>query len=81
MLTHLYEVGTVVSLQGDGQTIPATSRYVVEAQMPVVGTLLQYRIKGETEAFRRVVVEYRLTAFGTPHGPSPADRRRPGEAD
>ncbi|WP_020177161.1 hypothetical protein [Methyloferula stellata] len=63
MPTHRFKIGSVVTLSAEGQPASTASRYIVEAQMPPVGTQLQYRIKSETENFRRVVVEHQLTSF------------------
>ena len=67
MSKHLYAVGAVVSLTPDGQFTSAAGRFIVEAQVPPLGTALQYRIKNEAEGFRRVVVEHRLNVVGGDH--------------
>ncbi len=87
MSTHRFKIGSAVMLSAEGQPFSKASRYIVEAQMPPVGTQLQYRIKSETEGFRRVVVEHQLTSFSLSPAPAPgieptperAFRRRPGE--
>jgi hypothetical protein len=63
MPTHRFKIGSAVMLSAEGRPASKPSRYIVEAQMPPVGTQLQYRIKSETENFRRVVVELELTSF------------------
>ena len=63
MPTHRFEIGSAVTLTAEWPRSSDACRYVVEAQMPPVGTLMQYRIKGETESYRRVVVEYKLAPF------------------
>ena len=56
---HRYRVGTVVYLQPTGgDMLPPERPYRVEAQMPPVGTSLQYRIRSDAEGFSRVVPEY-----------------------
>jgi hypothetical protein len=87
MPTHRFKIGSAVTLSGEGQPLSKASRYIVEAQMPPVGTQLQYRIKSETEGFRRVVVEHQLTPFSLSPVTAPtiepaaerALRPRPGE--
>ena len=65
MATHMFRVGAAVSLNfSDGNTVP-NRRFVVEAQMPPVGTSLQYRIRSEAEGFSRVAVEHQLSLFGS----------------
>ena len=83
MPSHRFEVGSIVSLTIEGPLLRQQSRYVVEAQMPPVGTSPQYRIKAEGEGFRRVVVEHQLSAFGAEHLPAPPRSGKPhsGEAD
>ena len=52
MTPHRYAVGSVVYLQySDGGAITRTVPFTVEAQLPPVGTAVQYRIKTEGEAF------------------------------
>ena len=71
MANHLYRVGTVVYLQpSEGNLLPRARPYMVEAQMPPVGTSFQYRVKSEAESFRRVVPEYLVSKF--------ADQNRTG---
>ncbi len=66
MATHLFRVGSIVSLNStDGRPFPK-SFFRVEAQLPPLGTSLQYRIKSESEGFSRVVVEHQLTSLDAP---------------
>ena len=65
MSTHLYAVGESVSLNfHNGNMFSKLDPFVIEAQMPPVGTSLQYRIKSRLEACRRVVSEHQLSTFG-----------------
>lgn len=62
-MSHLYPVGATVTCSVlDGQVMNKAGTFIVEAQMPPLGTALQYRIKSETESFRRVVSEHQLSA-------------------
>lgn len=81
MPAYLFAVGDVVSLNFHaGQFIPKTDPFTVEALMPPVGTSLQYKIKCDTEAFRRVVAEYQLTPLdGEPDAPAHIAPVHPGE--
>ena len=64
MSAHLYEIGDVVSLHSDdGQNFSRLNPFTVEAQMPHLGSRLQYRIKSQSEDFRRVVPEHRINVF------------------
>ncbi len=91
MATHVFDVGSAVSLTADWKPAQKAGRYIVEAQMPPLGTLPQYRIKSEAEGFRRVVVEHQLSSFDatpveaveTEIAPvtAPAPRLLPGEED
>ena len=66
-MTHLYTIGAVVKCNViSGHVASKTDFFTVEAQMPPLGTSLQYRIKSETESFRRVVSEHQLSAFDAP---------------
>ncbi|MCW6508975.1 hypothetical protein [Lichenifustis flavocetrariae] len=72
MASHLYEVGDVVSLNfHEGQFFSKLNPFTVEAQMPHLGTDLQYRIKSKSEAYRRVVAEHQLSSFGSQPGTMP----------
>jgi len=72
MATHLFAIGEIVSLSFDqGQLLAKLNPFTVEAQMPPVGTLLQYRVKSEAEACRRVVPEHQLTSCGPQPAPEP----------
>jgi hypothetical protein len=84
MAAHLYKVGTTVSLSlTDGQSVPKSSAFIIEAQLPPLGTSLQYRIKSQAEGFSRVVVEHQLSSFGSPPGMASSGANRPhkGEED
>ena len=71
-MTHLYTIGTVVTCNViSGHVAGKTDLFTVEAQMPPVGTSLQYRIKSETEAFRRVVSEHQLSSLDAPSALQP----------
>ncbi len=74
-MSHLYPVGaTVICNVVAGHYNGKTDSFTVEAQMPPVGTSLQYRIKSETEMFRRVVAEHQLTAPDETPRMTPAPR-------
>jgi hypothetical protein len=61
MATHLYAIGEVVSLDFQGENFfSKLNPFTVEAHLPSVGTFLQYRIKSESEIFRRVVPEDKI---------------------
>ena len=65
MSAHLYQVGDVVSLNfDDGQFFSKLNPFTIEAQMPHVGSRLQYRIKSRSEECRRVVPEHQINTFG-----------------
>ena len=83
MSSHRFEIGSLVSLNPEGQGFSKESRYIVEAHLPPLGTALQYRIKAEAEGFRRVVVEHQLTALGEAQviPSSRPMKSHPGEAD
>ena len=84
MAAHLYKVGTTVSLSlTDGQSVPKSSAFLIEAQLPPLGSSLQYRIKSQAEGFSRVVVEHQLTSFGSAPRMASAgvDRPHKGEED
>lgn len=73
MDTHLFAVGEIVSLDfHDGRFIAKLNPFTVEAQMPPVGTTLQYRIKSEAESYRRVVSEHQLSRLDSPAEEEPA---------
>ena len=63
MPIHRFEIGSAVSFATEWSPQAEVCRYIIEAQMPPLGALPQYRIKGDTESFRRVVVEHRLVPF------------------
>ena len=81
MAAHIFTVGSLVALNADGPMPGKAARYVVEAQMPPLGSSLQYRIKSEAEGFRRVAVEHQLRAFDAPlvSPQEQAFRPHPGE--
>ncbi len=82
MTAHLFRVGSIVSFNGSDGQAPSRSAFKIEAQMPPLGDVLQYRIKSEAEGFSRVVVEHQLSAAGGPVRPSsPAARPHQGEED
>lgn len=62
MSQHQFKVGSIVFLQSERGVSRQQGRYFVEAQMPPLGTALQYRIKSESEGFRRVVVEDQISS-------------------
>lgn len=65
MSAHLYQVGDLVSLNfDDGQFFSRLNPFPVEAQMPHLGSRLQYRIKSRSENFGRVVPEHQINVFG-----------------
>lgn len=69
-MAHLYTIGSVVTCNViSGHFAGKTDFFTVEAQMPPVGTSLQYRIKSQTESFRRVVSEHQLSALDVPSAP------------
>ena len=62
MAGHLYAVGDIVSLDFSGEKLFAKlNPFTIEAQLPPVGSFLQYRIKSEAEGFRRVAPEDKLS--------------------
>jgi len=72
MSTHRYAIGESVSLNfHNGNFFSKLDPFVVEAQMPPVGSSLQYRIKSRLEPCRRVVAEHQLSAFGSQPGTEP----------
>ena len=65
-MAHLFSVGSAVSLSSSASAQRPPGKFIIEAQMPPVGTSLQYRIKSEAEGFRRVAIEHELVLFGSP---------------
>ena len=66
MSTHLFAIGDIVSLNfHEGNFFSKLDPFVIEAQMPPVGSHLQYRIKSKSELFRRVIAEHQLSQFGS----------------
>jgi hypothetical protein len=61
MSRHLYNVGQAVTLTPhSGHYLKTNGAYVVSAQMPPLGDVLQYRIKCASEPYERVVGEHQL---------------------
>jgi hypothetical protein len=61
MSRHLYNVGEAVTLTPhSGHYLKTSGAYVVSAQMPPLGDVLQYRIKCASEPYERVVAEHQL---------------------
>jgi hypothetical protein len=61
MSRHLYLVGDAVTLAPhSGHYLKTSGVYVVSAQMPPLGDVLQYRIKCSSEPYERVVAEHQL---------------------
>ena len=61
MSRHLYDVGeAVVLIPHWGHYAKTAGAYVVSAQMPPLGSVLQYRIKCPSEPYERVVAEHQL---------------------
>jgi hypothetical protein len=61
MSRHLYNVGeAVVLIPHWGHYAKTAGAYVVSAQMPPLGSVLQYRIKCASEPYERVVAEHQL---------------------
>jgi hypothetical protein len=61
MIRHLYNVGDAVTLTPhSGHYLKTSGDYVVSAQMPPLGDVLQYRIKCASEPYERVVGEHQL---------------------
>jgi hypothetical protein len=77
MPTHRFKIGSAVTLNAEGPSAATASRYIVEAQMPPLGTQLQYRIKSEAEGFRRVVVEHQLAPFPLSPATTPSPASEP----
>lgn len=66
MSTHLFAIGETVSLNfHEGSFFSKLDSFVIEAQMPPIGSHLQYRIKSKSELCRRVVAEHQLSLFGS----------------
>ncbi|UDL95661.1 hypothetical protein LGH83_05460 [Lichenihabitans sp. PAMC28606] len=62
MSTHRYSVGDSVVLDFQGEQLFAKlNPFTIEAQLPPVGSFLQYRIKSAVENFRRVAPEDKLS--------------------
>ena len=69
MSAHQYKVGDVVSLNfHQGQLFAKLNPFTVEAQLPYLGAVLQYRIKSGFEDCRRVVAEDQISGVDSqPH--------------
>lgn len=61
MQTHLYAIGQNVSLDGQERLYSKLNPFTIEAQLPPVGNVLQYRVKSTSEYCRRVVREDHLS--------------------
>lgn len=61
MSSHLYAIGQNVSLDGQERLYSKLNPFTVEAQLPPVGDVLQYRVKSTSEYCRRVVREDHLS--------------------
>ena len=62
MSRHLYNVGEAVALiPHSGHYLKTSGAYVVSAQMPPLGDVLQYRVKCASEPYERVVAEHQLS--------------------
>ena len=63
MNIHLYKVSQNVLLaERAGINLKQAATYKIVATLPVRGSELQYRVKGEHERFERVVEESQITA-------------------
>lgn len=61
MSLHLYNVGDAVTLAPhSGHFLKTVGVYVISAQMPPLGDVLQYRIKCASEPYERVVAEHQI---------------------
>jgi hypothetical protein len=61
MSRHLYNVGEAVTLTPhSGHYLKTSGAYLVSAQMPPLGDVLQYRIKCASEPYERVVAEHQI---------------------
>jgi hypothetical protein len=60
-ISHLYRVGEMVILDSHaGYFSKSDGAFTVLAQLPPLGTDLQYRIKSIAEPYQRVVLEHQL---------------------
>ena len=72
LAAHLYLVGQTVTLDPGGGFVSKTGdMFIVRAQLPPLGDVLQYRIKSDDEPYERVVAETQLTR-ASPTGGSAA---------
>jgi hypothetical protein len=59
---HLYQVGELVALDSRaGYFLKSDEAFTVVAQLPALGSELQYRIKSIGEPCQRMVLEHQLT--------------------
>ncbi len=67
MPNHIYSIGETVIFRSDPATFSAADAgtFTVKAQMPPLGKSLQYRIKRDSEAFERVVLEDQLSPLAS----------------
>jgi hypothetical protein len=64
---HLYQVGDLGALDSRaGYFFKSDAAVTVVAQLPAVGSNLQYRIKTKGEPCERMVLEYQLTRASSP---------------
>ena len=69
MVAHLYLVGQTVTLnKGAGFVSKTGDTFIVRAQLPPLGHVLQYRIKSDDEPYERVVAETQLTLASSASG-------------
>ncbi|HWG04328.1 MAG TPA: hypothetical protein VG271_04875 [Beijerinckiaceae bacterium] len=60
-IAHLYLVGDRVTFNpGIGSNVKAGGAFTVQAQLPPLGDVFQYRIKNDSEPYERVVSEAQL---------------------
>ncbi len=67
MSNHIYSIGETVIFRSNPATFSASDAgtFTVKAQMPPLGEQLQYRIKRDSEAFERVVLEHQLSPLAS----------------
>ncbi|MFZ0558718.1 MAG: hypothetical protein WAM55_05460 [Methylovirgula sp.] len=60
-VSHLYRIGEMVTLDWRAGYFPKSDGvFTVVAQMPPLGSELQYRIKSQSEPYARVAMEHQL---------------------
>jgi hypothetical protein len=65
-MTHIYRVGQSVSRGVEaGKLLSPSEIYTVTRLLPSTGDGLQYRIRSESEAHERVVIEHQIRAAGS----------------